>query len=69
MKPALVNSARWFSQLGSLISTVALGLSFLRKSAPTFKPPVPPMAWMVATRPEVTGSLSGPKTRPLTALS
>ena len=51
MNPAVSNRARWFSQLGSLISTLAPGSSFLRKSAPIFRPPVPPSACTVATRP------------------
>ena len=36
-----------FSQLGSLIQTCAEGLTCLRKSAPIFKPPVPPSACTV----------------------
>jgi hypothetical protein len=31
LKPALVNSARWFSQLGSLIITFAFGAEFLQE--------------------------------------
>ncbi len=69
MKPAFVNRARWFSQLGSLISTFAAAFTRFRKSAPTFSPPVPPSACTVAMRPEVTASLSAPNTSPCTALS
>ena len=36
--------ANVIAQLGSLIQTVAFGLICLRKSAPIFKPPVPPRA-------------------------
>ena len=36
---------------------------------PIFRPPVPPRACTVATRPDLTGSLSAPNTRFLTAES
>ena len=38
MKPAPPNSARWFSQVGSLMNTLAFGLIFFRKSAPSLSP-------------------------------
>lgn len=50
MKPAWVNRALWFSQLGLLTATVAFGKSLASTSAPVFRAPVPPMLWSVAAR-------------------
>ena len=68
-KPAAPNTARWFSQLGLLIATVACGSSFFSRSAPTRRAPLPPMVWVVATRPAATSSDSLPNTSSRVAAS
>jgi hypothetical protein len=64
VKPAASKSCRWFSQLGSLIQTSDAGEMRRRKSAPIFRPPVPPRACTVTM---LVDSL--PNTRVCTALS
>ncbi len=52
--PAPSNIERWLSQVGSLTHTPLSGNQRLRKSAPTFRPPLEPTDWIVATRPVAT---------------